>query len=184
MTRCPTTNSSILAGRFVDRANAQCGPLRGGVHTEVQVADHRFSLRLDYAGGVQGTGRLSSAGMETKISVPLEMNGAGVGTNPEELLLGAAASCYAITLSAALSRREVDVLRLEVESECFVEGEGKRLVVKRIVHRPTLVLASGASSEHRAAAEQTARVCEEACMVSSALRGNVEIKVEPTVSVR
>jgi peroxiredoxin-like protein len=34
----------------------------------------------------------------TKISIPKEMNGPGIGTNPDEMLLGAASTCYIIYL--------------------------------------------------------------------------------------
>jgi peroxiredoxin-like protein len=154
-----------------------------GRFTEAKVANHLFALHLEYAGGVSGGGRLSLAGLETRISVPREMGGAGVGTNPEELLLSAAASCYAITLSAIAARRDVPIKRIDMESECFVETGEKRMVVRRIVHRPILTLEASATSEARVTTEEVARIAEQACMVSAALRGNVQIDVEPSVRV-
>ncbi len=39
------------------------------------------------------------------------MDGPGVGTNPDEMLLGAAATCYIITLAAMLERSNIKKYR-------------------------------------------------------------------------
>ena len=36
------------------------------------------------------------------------MDGPGIGTNPDEMLLGAAATCYMITLAAMLERSQIE----------------------------------------------------------------------------
>ncbi|MCL6594458.1 MAG: OsmC family protein, partial [Alicyclobacillus sp.] len=114
------------------------------------------------------------------LSVPANLGGPGVGTNPEALLLAAANGCYLITLSKLLHNRGIPFLRIEVTSEGRVEHDGG-LRFDEIVHRPTVVV------EH---ADDEARIlvlaehAEHACMVSSALRGNVKVRVEPQVRVQ
>jgi peroxiredoxin-like protein len=144
------------------------------------MGEHRFTVCLDYEGGVKGDGGLTGAGLTSRFSVPESLGGSGVGTNPEELLLSAAASCYAITLSAIVARRGLGMARLDVETLGFVDAnDGLRFA--RIVHRPAMTAQPGATPEQRASLLEVARIAERACMVSSALRGNVEVEVEPTV---
>ena len=42
------------------------------------------------------------------------MDGPGIGTNPDEMLLGAAATCYIITLAAMLERSGISHEGLEL----------------------------------------------------------------------
>ena len=39
-----------------------------------------------------------------QISIPSSLEGTGIGTNPDELLVSAASSCYIISLAATLER--------------------------------------------------------------------------------
>jgi peroxiredoxin-like protein len=145
--------------------------------------EHRFTVCLDYKGGVKGDGGLTGAGLTSRFSVPESLGGSGVGTNPEELLLSAAASCYAITLSAIVARRGLAMERLDVETQGFVDANAG-LRFERIVHRPTMTAPAGTTVEQRTLLLEVARIAERACMVSSALRGNVRVEVEPTVGVQ
>jgi peroxiredoxin-like protein len=51
---------------------------------------------------MRGTGQFQIGSLQGEYSVPREMTGPGVGTNPEELLVAAAHTCYLMTLSALL----------------------------------------------------------------------------------
>lgn len=144
--------------------------------------EHRFQLKATWEGGLAGTGTLSGKGLKTAISVPSEMNGPGVGTNPEELLIGAAMNCYIITLAAVLQRRGLQVKSLSLQSEGLVVVEGGKQSFQQIIHRPHLLLAE-ADAEQIKQAEQATHRAEQACMISKALRGNVEITVEPSIEV-
>ncbi len=97
--------------------------------------------------------------------------------NPEELLLGAASGCYVITLAIILSNRKVPYTRLELESEGFVVDDGG-LRFDRIEHRPTIYVDQPVDHEKISLYAEQA---EHACMVSSALRGNVQVTVHPQV---
>lgn len=102
-------------------------------------------------------------------------------TTPEELLLAAASSCYLITLRTLFENRGVGLTQIELLSEAVVETD-HGLRFDSIVHRPTIVLQSGGLGSYTP--EDLRRLvahAEHACMVSSALRGNVDIVVIPTI---
>jgi peroxiredoxin-like protein len=146
------------------------------------MATHRFTLKASWTGGLSGEGRIAVGNLESAISVPKDMKGPGVGTNPEELLVGSAATCYLITLSAILERRQIPVERLELQSEGEVELEGASLRFTRITHRPRIQLSLGATEEQRTTARDATLRAEKACMISNALRGNVQLAVDPQIS--
>lgn len=61
--------------------------------------------------------------MRQTISIPEEMGGPGVGTNPDELLIGAAATCYLITLDAMIERKNLPVEELSLaEKNCMISN--------------------------------------------------------------
>ena len=64
-----------------------------------------FQVELEWSGaGREGAGRIVTEDLELELSTPASMGGRGVGTNPEELLVCAVASCYAATLFGVLRR--------------------------------------------------------------------------------
>ncbi len=139
-----------------------------------------FRVKTKWIGGLNGNGELSFPTIEFPFSAPKSLNGAGVGTNPEELLLGAAAACFLLTLGTVLNLLKISVHRLRLESEIEVSTAGG-LEVKRITHFPKLLLREAAGPEILAKAEQAVVKAEAYCLIAKALRGNVEIKVIPEI---
>ncbi|WP_040228551.1 OsmC family protein [Bhargavaea cecembensis] len=145
------------------------------------MAEHLFTLKADWPGLRNDVGSIEAENLRTKISVPPEMDGPGIGTNPDEMLLGAAATCYIITLAAMLERAGIDKQSLRMESEAAVDVTNGVFTYKRITHRPVLVLERGATESEVEKAQGFAVKAEESCMISRALRGNVEIRLEEKV---
>jgi len=141
---------------------------------------HTYLLKGEWSGGRNSVGHIESSGITSKLSAPANLDGPGVGTNPEELLLSSAAGCYMITLASLLTNRSIPYIRIELESEAFVEND-KGLRFDRIEHRPTVVVEGQVDVEK---VKSLTLHAEHACMVSSALRGNVEVTVKPTVLVQ
>ena len=137
-----------------------------------------FRVKTKWSGGLNGTGELSFQTMEFPFSVPKSFNGVGVGTNPEELLLGASASCFLLTLGTVLTLQKIPVQRLTMESEIEVSTAGG-LEVKRITHFPNLLLEENRNPEIQTKAEQAVAKAEAFCLISKALRGNVAVQVTP-----
>ncbi|MBB2479550.1 OsmC family protein [Bacillus sp. APMAM] len=143
--------------------------------------EHHFHLKINWPEGRNSVGDLETKNLKTKISIPPEMDGPGVGTNPDEMLLGAAATCYIITLAAMLERRKIGVSSLTIESEGIVEVEKGIITYKKIIHRPHVVLNKGDLSEQEEKVKQLTEKAEKSCMISRAIQGNVEIGLEPII---
>ncbi len=72
------------------------------------MAEHLFHLKADWPGLRNDIGTIDAGNLKTKVSIPPEMDGPGIGTNPDEMLLGAAATCYIITLAAMMERSKLE----------------------------------------------------------------------------
>ena len=68
------------------------------------MAEHHFHLKANWPGLRNDIGTIETLNLQTEVSIPTEMDGPGVGTNPDEMLLGAAATCYVITLAAMMDK--------------------------------------------------------------------------------
>lgn len=142
---------------------------------------HSFHLTANWPGLRNDVGTIETANLHTKISIPPEMNGPGIGTNPDEMLLGAAATCYIITLAAMLERSKIDKVSLSMTSEGIVDISKGIITYKKIIHRPHLILQTDKDLE---LAQKLAKKAESSCMISRALKGNVEIELEAKVEVK
>ncbi|NOV04166.1 OsmC family protein [Paenibacillus planticolens] len=142
------------------------------------MSEHRFDLQAEWTGGLDGTGRIRTGSLAAAISVPSQLDGPGIGTNPEEMLLGAAATCYLITLGMLLKRQ--GIASLELKSEIYVENF-PAMKVNRIIHRPQILAAASTPPEQLDKISKAAHRAEQTCMISKALKGNVEVTVEPVI---
>ncbi|WP_139490685.1 OsmC family protein [Brevibacillus dissolubilis] len=147
-----------------------------------QQSQHSFTLNATWEGGRLGAGHLKAKGLDTQMSVPTEFGGPNTGTNPEELLIGSAMTCYMITLAAILEKRNFKVISLTLQSEGIVGVEAGNTGFRQIIHRPTIVLGDG-DEKTIEVAQQAAHRAEEVCMISKAMRGNIDFIVEPTVRI-
>ncbi|MGG1365824.1 OsmC family protein [Priestia megaterium] len=147
------------------------------------MAKHHFHLQANWPGGRNEVGKIESGQLKTQISIPPEMDGPGVGTNPDEMLLGAAATCYIITLAAMLERSGIHQEALTMESEAVVDVTNGVFTYERIIHKPHIII----TSEFAAQEEKINRLIKKAetsCMISRAIQGNVEIELEPLLTVK
>lgn len=139
-----------------------------------------FSVKGKWKGDRNGEGNITTNGMSIEVSAPKELDGPGVGSNPEELLTSAANNCYMITLAAMISNRKIELDHFEVVSEAQVDRNEGKLEFKQIIHKPVMYLKSGSEAAPEKLEELAVRA-EKACFISKTLRGNVEVSVEPRV---
>ena len=144
------------------------------------MALHSFHLTANWPGLRNDVGTIETANLYTKISIPPEMDGPGIGTNPDEMLLGAAATCYIITLAAMLERSKINKDSLTMTSEGVVDISNGVITYKKIIHRPHLILHS---EKDMVLAQKLARKAESSCMISRAIKGNVEIELAENIEV-
>lgn len=145
------------------------------------MAEHHFHLKADWPGGRNSEGYIEAGNLKTKISIPPEMEGPGVGTNPDEMLLGAAATCYIITLAAMIERANLPLKEMSLESEGIVDVTNGVFTYKKIIHRPTVALTNNASEKDYTLLRKLVQKAEKSCMISRAIQGNVELALEEKI---
>ncbi len=142
------------------------------------MATHQFLLKAAWPGGRNSVGSIESGNLRTKVSIPPEMDGPGEGTNPDEMLLGAAATCYIITLAAMIERADLPLLEMDLESEGIVDVTKGVITYQKIIHRPRVLLQETASAAAHQKLEKLIEKAEQSCMISRALKGNVAVTAE------
>jgi peroxiredoxin-like protein len=145
------------------------------------MAEHHFHLKADWPGGRNSEGYIDAGNLKTKISIPTEMDGPGVGTNPDEMLLGSAATCYVITLAAMIERAHLPLKEMSLESEGIVDVTNGVFTYKKIIHKPTVALNEGATEKEYELLRKLVHKAEKSCMISRALEGNVELELEENI---
>lgn len=97
----------------------------------------------------------------------------GGQTSPEELIAGAHAGCYAMALSLVLSQGGNPPEALDASAEVALEETSGGLEISRV----DLNVRGRVPGLDADGFEQAAREAEQACAVSNALRGNVQINL-------
>ncbi|GHH96869.1 OsmC family protein [Neobacillus kokaensis] len=140
-----------------------------------------FSVQGSWQGDRNGKGKICLGNdLSIEVSAPSELDGPGIGSNPEQLLISSSNNCYMITLAAMLSNRKIEVEKLEVHSECVVEKIDGKLHFKQITHKPVFYITADTEATQEKLNEIAVRA-EKACFISQTLRNSVEFSVEPNV---
>jgi peroxiredoxin-like protein len=145
---------------------------------------HEYPVKVEWNGGRGGNGTVTAghSGTKNALNVPPEFKGPGGGTNPEELLSSAIAGCYSITFGIIAENRKLPIQSFTVEATGEVEENGPSLKYTAITLRPNIVLTSDATDDQIKIAEDMAHKADGYCIITNAVRGNVKIEVEPTVT--
>jgi peroxiredoxin-like protein len=147
------------------------------------MAEHFFHLTANWPGLRNDIGSIDAGNLKTEVSIPPEMDGPGIGTNPDEMLLGAAATCYIITLAAMMERSNLEKESLTMESVGVVDVTNGVITYKKIIHKPHIVLKADATEKDESLALRLAEKAETSCMISRAIQGNVEVKLETIIEI-
>jgi len=97
----------------------------------------------------------------------------GAGSNPEELLAAAHASCYSMALSAGLEKNGTPAKSVATTAKCTVEKAGDGFAITRM----QLDVMGIVPNIDDATFQRVATGAVEGCPVSRALKGNVEVKL-------
>lgn len=145
---------------------------------------HDYPVSVQWDGGRDGSGSVSSkhSGTSVPIAVPPEFQGPGGGASPEELLTSAIASCYTITFGIIAANRKLPVSSIQVEAVGQVEQNGAQFTYRNITVRPRITLDASATEEQMKVAEDMSHKADLYCIITNAVRGKVEIVVEPTIT--
>ena len=63
-----------------------------------------------------------------------------------------------------------------------VEHNGPQIIYKGVVIKPQIVLAADATAEQVAITEDMAHKADNYCIITNAVRGKLEIRVEPNIT--
>ena len=127
-----------------------------------------------------GTVGAASSGKFTDLPVSWSARTEAPGgkTSPEELLAAAHASCFAMALSAGLARAGTPPKRLEVSSKVTFDKVGDNWSVVS----SELEVSGDVPGADAAAFTRAAEDAKDNCPVSRALKGNVKLSVNATLS--
>ncbi|HEY9576567.1 MAG TPA: hypothetical protein VIR64_02730, partial [Pseudobacillus sp.] len=78
-------------------------------------------------------------------------------------------------------RSRLEKESLTMESKGIVEVTGGIITYKTIIHRPNIILKSNASDKDISLAQKLAEKAERSCMISRAIKGNVDIQLEASI---
>jgi peroxiredoxin-like protein len=142
---------------------------------------HEYRVSVQWSGGRDGSGtiNLTQGRQSIDLGVPAEFQGSGKGTNPEELLTSAVAACYSMTFGIIAANRKLAVQSFTCEAVGEVVQSGAQFTYTKITIRPNITLEPGAD---HALAEDMAHKADSYCIITNAVRGKVEIVVEPTIT--
>lgn len=70
-----------------------------------------------------------------------------------------------------------------MQSEALVDVTNGVFTYKKIIHCPELVLVQGTSEKVVEKARKLAEKAETSCMISKAIKGNVEVELNMTISI-
>jgi lipoyl-dependent peroxiredoxin len=127
-----------------------------------------------WKGGLKGQGDFrGQTGLAGQYSASSRFEN-GSGSNPEELLAAAEASCFSMALAFALAKAGFEPTSVDTEADCSIEKQGEGWKITRIVLRTRAAVPNVDPAKFQSIAEAT----KEGCPVSTALKGNVQLDLD------
>lgn len=133
------------------------------------VVEPLYTASVTVQGGREGRAASADGSLDLSLTAPVEMDGPGTGTNPEELFAAGYAACFQSALSLVAEREGIDASASRVTADVLLgrtDDEGYALAVTLTVSVPGLD------------DEQTRRLIaatHEVCPYSRATRGNIVV---------
>jgi len=130
----------------------------------------RIEARLDNADRFQAVA-LSTDGSSKSLAIPARPTGGGSSVNGGELLCLALATCYCNDIYREAAKRNIAVLRVEVQAQAEFGGPGESATC--LLYRAT-VEARASESDVRELMLHTDRVAE----IQGTLRKGIDVRLE------
>lgn len=149
------------------------------------LAHHQFPVQVKWTGGRDSVGEVTGNHIQHKISIPSELGGVGIGTNPDELLVSAAASCMTISLAATLERAHLTPIAINMQSYGEAQFEQQRFKMVKIIHKPEIIVDQLSKKDQiEKRLSQLIKIADQNCMISNSVRGNVAVETEPIIKIQ
>lgn len=139
---------------------------------------HRFRVVAWWTSGRTGIAKSSSAPSAIHFTSPPAFGGVEGRWTPEDLFLGAVASCYTTTFQTLAEYSKFEYTDLQVETEAIVSKREKGYGIAEIAIRPRLTISS---EELRRRSLELLDKTATLCLISRALA--VTPRLEPRVEV-
>lgn len=138
------------------------------------VKAHRFPVSIEWQER-RLTTATSPGKPKVQVATPPEFKGGMAGVwSPEDLLVAATASCYAVTLLAVAERKRIELLDLKVDGTGHValheDGRFGFVAIELTTHIEV-------PADQLEAAERAARYAKDVCLVSRALDTPVHLEL-------
>jgi lipoyl-dependent peroxiredoxin len=154
---------------------------RANAQKEPTLSTNRSATAVWQGDLFQGSGSVSAAssGLFSELPVSWASRTEAVDgrTSPEELLAAAHAACFSMALSNNLAKAGNAAERLEVRADVTFE----KLDAGFRVTRSALSVRGRVPGMDDQAFRSAAEAAKDSCPISQALKGNVELSVEPTL---
>jgi lipoyl-dependent peroxiredoxin len=137
------------------------------------------SAHVTWEGDLKGSGEfdVGSGALSSQQVTWARRSGDPEGhTSPEELIAAAHATCYAMALSNTLAKGGNAPERLEVEAVVALDLQAGKITTSVLTVRGTV------PGLDESAFQEAAEQGEQACPVSNALRGNLDISVNASLA--
>ncbi|OEL02113.1 SACOL1771 family peroxiredoxin [Staphylococcus casei] len=143
------------------------------------MVQHEFKVSTHWTEGRESVGNLKGDILNEQISIPAGLGGNGTGTNPDELLVSAASSCYIISLAAVLERAGFTDIEIQQSSIGTAIFEQTKFRMDSITHHPEIYVSKDQKDMLSKKIEKLLKVADNNCMISNSIKGNVSVKIEP-----
>jgi organic hydroperoxide reductase OsmC/OhrA len=135
---------------------------------------HTYTVTV--AGGPSGYAALSASGVPAvSTAPPLEFDGPGDAWSPEQLFLGAVATCFLFTLRSVGQASRIAFVALDLTVDGTVDKQDGITRFTEIVLRPRLSLPPG---EERERALRLLDKSKRACLVTASLAAPIRLEPE------
>ena len=140
---------------------------------------HDFKVTTKWQDGREAVGEVAGDVISEQISIPSELGGNGHGTNPDELLVSAASSCYIISLAAVLERAGFNNITIDQQSIGTAVFENSKFKMESITHFPKIKVDNPQQLETKL--PKLLKIADNNCMISNSIRGNVQVNIQPNI---
>jgi osmotically inducible protein OsmC len=139
------------------------------------------TVEVDWSGPImegKGTAKAGSGAFTLPVTFPSRIGEPQGKTSPEELMAASHASCFAMALNATLGRKGGSASRTLVSATIVADktDAGIKLTTSKLK-----VIAEGLQGIEKAQFNEVAQAAEQACPISNALRGSLQIELETQV---
>ena len=97
--------------------------------------------------------------------------GNGKHGDPEDMLVAALSSCHMLSLLAICAKKKITVQSYEDDAVGFLENDGGKLWITRVILRPQVVCSADAAT-----LEQIHHLAHEACFIANSVKTTVTVE--------